>query len=83
MHLIPNPPHNPSMSKFWIVVGGIPQQVKGEIVGDTATVPLPLGGYQAFVWPRWYASKDAALAALAAKREKRLERARRLIAGQP
>lgn len=68
------------MPTFYVLRKGQPFAVEGEISGEYASVPLPLGGERRFKWPQWYASRNAAMEALEARRLAKIEKARKVLA---
>lgn len=68
-----------TMKRFWIIQSGKIIPFGGEIKGEFAEVPLPLGGVRRWKWPKWYASKADAQAELDRRMERRKELARKLL----
>lgn len=68
------------MVSFYVLQGGKPIKLEGEIHGDCAEVALPYGGFRRWKWPRWYPDLASAERAIAARNAARIERARKLLA---
>ena len=68
------------MVEFYVLQGGKPIKLQGEIQGDCAEVALPFGGFRRWKWPRWYPDLASAERAIEDRKAARIERARKLLA---